>query len=168
MALNNLERFVRAGRNPLMMGTFFERDPEALPTLLPILSTSQHLSDLLATDPESFDLLRLTDGRPSARQAMIDEIAAEVAALEHDQAVLRALRRFKRRETLRHRLRRFCPRAEFARGHPADIVSGRRGGRGGPARRGVRPPGGTARRSPPAAGPLASPCWPWANLAGWN
>ncbi|MCE5304065.1 MAG: bifunctional [glutamate--ammonia ligase]-adenylyl-L-tyrosine phosphorylase/[glutamate--ammonia-ligase] adenylyltransferase [Planctomycetaceae bacterium] len=101
MALHNLERFVRASRNPLSVGTLFERDPHALPTLLQIFSTSQYLSDLLAVDPESFDLLRLTEGQPVARRALVEELSAEIAALEHETAVLRALRRFKRRETLR-------------------------------------------------------------------
>ncbi|MCC6127558.1 MAG: bifunctional [glutamate--ammonia ligase]-adenylyl-L-tyrosine phosphorylase/[glutamate--ammonia-ligase] adenylyltransferase [Pirellulales bacterium] len=101
MALTNLERFVRAARNPLSMGTLFERDPEALPTLLQIMSASQHLSEVLVNDPEGFDLLRLTEGAPSARRMLVDDIAAEIAALDHDPAVLRALRRFKRRETLR-------------------------------------------------------------------
>lgn len=101
MALHNLERFVRAARNPLSVGTFFERDPQALPTLLQIFSASQYLSDLLVTDPEGFDLLRLTEGQPVARQALVDELTAEVATMEHETAVLRSLRRFKRRETLR-------------------------------------------------------------------
>ena len=101
MALHNLERFVRAARNPLAVGTLFERDPQALPTLLQIFSASQYLSDLLVIDPEGFDLLRLTEGQPVARQALVDELVAEIAALEHETAVLRALRRFKRRETLR-------------------------------------------------------------------
>jgi glutamate-ammonia-ligase adenylyltransferase len=101
MALNNLERFICAARSPLSMATLFERDREALPTLLQILSTSQHLSDLLVSDPEGFDLLRLSEGAPVPRQELINDITAEVAAVEHDQAVLRALGRFKRRETLR-------------------------------------------------------------------
>jgi glutamate-ammonia-ligase adenylyltransferase len=101
MALNNLERFVRASRNPLSMGTLFERDPQSMPTLLQIFSTSQYLSDLLVIDPEGFDLLRLTEGHPVARQALVDELVTEVAALEHDTAVMRSLRRFKHRETLR-------------------------------------------------------------------
>jgi [glutamine synthetase] adenylyltransferase / [glutamine synthetase]-adenylyl-L-tyrosine phosphorylase len=101
MTLHNLERFVAAARNPLAIGTFFERDPQALPTLLQILSASQYLSDLLVSDPEGFDLVRLTDGQPVARQALVDELTAEIAALEHETVVLRALRRFKRRETLR-------------------------------------------------------------------
>ncbi len=101
MALNNLERFVAAARNPLALGALFERDSQALPTLVQILSTSQHLSDLLVTDPESFDLLRMTQGRPYARQALVEELTSEVAALDHDRLILRTLRRFKRRETLR-------------------------------------------------------------------
>ena len=101
MALNNLDRFVAAARNPLSLGTLFERDPEALSTLVQIFSTSQYLSDLLVQDPESLDLLRLTEGQPIARQALVDEIVAEVDALQHDATVLAALRRFKRRETLR-------------------------------------------------------------------
>jgi len=101
MALHNLERFFDAARNPLGMAAFFQRDPYALPTLLQIFSTSQHLSDLLAVDPEAFDLLRLSEGRPSSRQVLVDELCTEIAALEHDATVLRALRRFKRREMLR-------------------------------------------------------------------
>lgn len=101
MALNNLEGFVAAARSPLAIGTLFERDLDALPTLLQIFSTSQHLSAMLTADPESFDLLRLTDGQPVSRQTLIEDLVSEVAVLEHDQAVLRALRRFKRRETLR-------------------------------------------------------------------
>ena len=101
MALHNLERFARAARNPLAVGTLFQRDRQALPTLLQIFSASRHLGDLLVTDRESLDLLRLTEGEPVGRQTLVDELRAEVAALEHETVVLRALRRFKRRETLR-------------------------------------------------------------------
>ena len=59
MALNNLNRFVAATRGPLGLATLFERDREALPILLQIFSTSQYLSDLLVTDAEAYDLLRL-------------------------------------------------------------------------------------------------------------
>ncbi|MBN2022459.1 MAG: bifunctional [glutamate--ammonia ligase]-adenylyl-L-tyrosine phosphorylase/[glutamate--ammonia-ligase] adenylyltransferase [Pirellulales bacterium] len=101
MALNNLSRFVAAARNPLSAGTLFERDPESLAALLAIFSNSQHLSDLLILDGASLDVLRLTEGRPVARQALVDELVAEVEAVEHEHAVLAALRRFKQRETLR-------------------------------------------------------------------
>jgi glutamate-ammonia-ligase adenylyltransferase len=101
MALNNLERFVTAARNPLSLAALFERDREALPVLLLIFSMSQHLSDLLVTDSESYDLLRLTEGQPVARQTLVEELCAEVAALAHESTILKVLRRFKRRETLR-------------------------------------------------------------------
>lgn len=101
LALLNLERFVESSRNPLAVGTFFERDPQALPTLLQIFATSQYLSDLLVVDPEGFDLLRLTEGQPVSRESLVGELSAEIAAIEHETFVLRALRRFKRRETLR-------------------------------------------------------------------
>jgi glutamate-ammonia-ligase adenylyltransferase len=101
MALNNLERFVCAARNPLSLAALFERDREALPVLLQIFSTSQHLSDLLITDSESYDLLRLTEGQPVSRQTLVAELCSEVGALTHESTVLKALRRFKRRETLR-------------------------------------------------------------------
>ena len=101
MALNNLDRFIGAARSPLVLGTLFERDPTALPTLVQILSTSQHFSDLLAADPEIFDLLRMTEGKPVSRSTLVGELVTEVEALESDDSVLRALRRFKRRETMR-------------------------------------------------------------------
>ena len=61
-------------RNPLASGGLVERDLEALPHLLQILATSQHLSDLLVTDNESYDLLRLTEGQPVARDVLVEEL----------------------------------------------------------------------------------------------
>ncbi|MEN6457367.1 MAG: hypothetical protein ABFC63_00345 [Thermoguttaceae bacterium] len=101
MALHNLERFVRAARNPLGIGALLQRDPQTMPTLLQIFSASQHLSDLLVTDPESLSLLRGNERHEMGRQPLVDELTSEIAALEHDTVVLRALRRFKRRGTLR-------------------------------------------------------------------
>jgi len=101
MALNNLDHVFAASRNPLSLGALFERDPHALPTLLQILSTSQHLSNLLVRDPESFDLLRITEGRPVARHVLIEEICKDVATAVDDRDVMAILRRYKHRETLR-------------------------------------------------------------------
>ena len=100
-ALNNLDRFVSASRSPLALGSLFDRDREALPTLLRIFSTSQYLSDLLIRDPESFDLLRVTEGSPVAREMLIGELCSETGMLTDERAVSAALRRFKQRETLR-------------------------------------------------------------------
>jgi glutamate-ammonia-ligase adenylyltransferase len=101
MALNNLDRFVSAARNPLSLATLFERDREALPILLQIFSTSQYLSDTLLTDAEAYDLVRMTEGEPVARETIINELVSEVSALSDERLVMSALRRFKRRELLR-------------------------------------------------------------------
>jgi [glutamine synthetase] adenylyltransferase / [glutamine synthetase]-adenylyl-L-tyrosine phosphorylase len=101
MAMNNLERFIASSRNPMATAALFERDPDALPNLLQIFSTSQHLSDLLVVDQEAYDLLRMTEGQPVARAALVEEIVNEVRALGNVAEVMASLRRFKRRETLR-------------------------------------------------------------------
>jgi glutamate-ammonia-ligase adenylyltransferase len=101
MAFNNLDRFFAASRNPLALAALFERDPEALPTLLRIFSNSQHLTDVLIRDPASFDLLRMTDGHPVAREELVREIVADVEAARDDRDVMAILRRHKQRETLR-------------------------------------------------------------------
>ncbi len=101
MVLNNLDRFIAAARSPLALASLFDRDREALPTLLQILSTSQYLSNLLIRDPESYDLLRLTEGQPVSREVLVAEICSEIALLKGERAVMAALRRYKHRETLR-------------------------------------------------------------------
>ncbi|MCA9177528.1 MAG: bifunctional [glutamate--ammonia ligase]-adenylyl-L-tyrosine phosphorylase/[glutamate--ammonia-ligase] adenylyltransferase [Planctomycetales bacterium] len=101
LALNNLERFIAAARSPLSLVSLFQREPDALRTLLQIISTSQYLADLLIRDPEGLDLLRMTEGQPVARQLLLDEICAEAEALEDPQQLKRLLRRYKQRETLR-------------------------------------------------------------------
>lgn len=99
--LNHLDRFVAAARSPLALGALFERDREALPTLLAIFSASQSLAEQLIQDPEAFDLVRMTDGQPGPRGLLIQEIVAEVAALPDERSQMAAIRRIKQRETLR-------------------------------------------------------------------
>jgi glutamate-ammonia-ligase adenylyltransferase len=101
LALNSLDRFFAAARNPLALGAFFERDPEALPILLQIFSTSQHFSDLLIRDPAIFDLLRLTEGQPVSREVLVQEICKDAATASDEREVMAVLRRHKQRETLR-------------------------------------------------------------------
>lgn len=101
MAMRNLERFLEAARNPLSTAALFERDPEALPQLLRLLSTSQYLADQLVRDQGCYDLLRMTEGRPATREALVDEIVTEVDGLDDLGRVGAALRRAKRRETMR-------------------------------------------------------------------
>jgi glutamate-ammonia-ligase adenylyltransferase len=101
MALNNLDRFIGLARSPLSLGALFERDPDALPDLVQIFSTSQFLSDLLSSDSEAYDLLRITEGQPVAREVLVSEFLSDVAALDDERSVMNLLRRYKRRELLR-------------------------------------------------------------------
>jgi glutamate-ammonia-ligase adenylyltransferase len=96
-----LDRFIAASRSPLALGSLFERDPTSLPTLLQVFSTSQYLANLLIRDPETFDLVRMTDGQPVSREVLVAEICGEIAALPDEASVMTALRRYRHRETLR-------------------------------------------------------------------
>ncbi|MBS0208823.1 MAG: bifunctional [glutamate--ammonia ligase]-adenylyl-L-tyrosine phosphorylase/[glutamate--ammonia-ligase] adenylyltransferase [Planctomycetes bacterium] len=116
-ALNNLERFVAAARNPLSLGSLLERDRQALPILLQIFSSSQHLSDVLVADQESYDLLRMTEGQPVERNTLVDELCTEVLALNSETAVMATLRRYKRRETLR------IAYGDLIRAHRLEVVT---------------------------------------------
>ena len=117
MAMNNLERFIAASRNPMATAALFERDPDALPQLLQLFSTSQYLSDLLVVDSEAYDLLRMTEGQPVSRSALVDELVREVCALGSNAEVMASLRRFKRRETLR------IAYGDIVRGQPVGTVA---------------------------------------------
>ena len=100
MVLNNLERFFKATRSPLTLISLFQRDRMALATLLEIFATSQYLSDVLINDPELFETVRQTEGKPVPLRQLADELVGEVDALEKETFALRSLRRFKRRQIL--------------------------------------------------------------------
>src|SRR5262245_22875325 len=117
MAINNLQRFIAASRNPMATAALFERDPEALPNLLQIFSTSQYLSDLLVVDREAYDLLRMTEGQPVSREALVDELVNDVRTLKNHADVAATLRRFKRRELMR------IAYGDIVRGQPVATVA---------------------------------------------
>ncbi len=118
MALNNLDRFFASARNPLSLATLFERDAEALPILLQIFATSQHLSDVLILDSESYDLLRITEGQPVAREYLVERVGlGDRFALGRRRSGGCSLRRFKRRETLR------IAYGDIIRGQPVSTVT---------------------------------------------
>lgn len=99
--LQNLARYVEASRSPQALLALFERDTAALPTLMNILATSQSWSEQLITDPESFDLLRMTEGMPVSRGVLVDELSTEIAGQVDPQLVARSLHSFRQRETMR-------------------------------------------------------------------
>jgi hypothetical protein len=73
----------------LSLGSLLERDREALPILLQIFSTSQYLSDMLVTDSEAYDLLRMTEpqiahagiGHPDDWKAILAEELQQVGRI---------------------------------------------------------------------------------------
>ena len=99
--LHALAQFISVSRNPISLGALWERDTEALITLLTIFSASQHLSQLLIDEPECYDLLRITDGQRVDRGIILDEILNEVLSVSGDVAVERQLQRILHREWLR-------------------------------------------------------------------
>src|SRR5207248_7410450 len=61
-ALAAFRRYLFAVRSPLGLAALLERDETAMPMLLAALSLSPRWADLLADDPEAFDLLPQTEG----------------------------------------------------------------------------------------------------------
>jgi [glutamine synthetase] adenylyltransferase / [glutamine synthetase]-adenylyl-L-tyrosine phosphorylase len=99
--LANLTRFLQASRSPQAWLALFEREPDALRTLVQLFSASQYLADILIADPEVLDLLRMTGGQPVSRDILQDEIVAEVQATADMRGVMRLLRDYRHREMLR-------------------------------------------------------------------
>jgi len=116
MVLNNLERFFNATRSPLTLISLFQRDRMALATLLEIFATSQYLSDILINDPEHFETVRQTEGKPLPFRYMLDDLVGEVDAMEKESLALRSLHRFKRRQLLR------IAYSDITRRQPLEIV----------------------------------------------
>jgi glutamate-ammonia-ligase adenylyltransferase len=100
-ALVSLERFVGAVRSPLSTGTLFQRDPRSLDILLRIFSASPHLAEMVIADPESWEQVRVGRGRPENPATLAAALDAELSVVSEPECVMRALRRFKRRELLR-------------------------------------------------------------------
>jgi glutamate-ammonia-ligase adenylyltransferase len=96
-----LSRFFVRVRSPQSMVALFDRDPSALPRLIEAFEVGEVVSEALIEDTESFELLRITDGRPTPPQALIDELQTEVESAHDERQVSRLLYRFHRRETIR-------------------------------------------------------------------
>lgn len=100
-ALNNLQRFVHAVRSPATLQRIFGKHHESLTILIRIFSISQYLADQLIRDPSYFRSLRRSDGQPVARDVLIEEICAEAETTDDEASVMRILRSYRHRETLR-------------------------------------------------------------------
>ena len=115
--LSNLCRFLHSSRSALSWSGLFEREPEALHTLIRLFSTSQYMSNTLIADPDVFDLVRLTEGRPVDAEVLKDEINAEVLACLDLPSAMRVLRTYRHRETLR------IAYGDFINGQPLETVT---------------------------------------------
>ncbi|MEI8070802.1 MAG: bifunctional [glutamate--ammonia ligase]-adenylyl-L-tyrosine phosphorylase/[glutamate--ammonia-ligase] adenylyltransferase [Planctomycetota bacterium] len=99
--LVSLDRLICAVRSPLSIGTLFQRDPQALETLLRLFSASPYLAEIVISDPEAWEQVRVGQGRPEKPESLTSMISAEASLHADSESVMRALRRLKRRQTLR-------------------------------------------------------------------
>ena len=99
--LDPLHRFVENTRNPMSFLVFLDRDRDALPSLLQILSIESTAVEWLVSDPDSFDWLRLSAGQSVDPEHLKDVLISEIKNLDEEEQILASMKRFRRRETLR-------------------------------------------------------------------
>ena len=99
--LEPLQRFVGNTRTPSSFLVFLDRDRDALPSLLQILSIESSAVDWLVADPDSFDWLRLCAGQAVDPEHLKDTLINEIKHLDEEAQILASLNRFRRREMLR-------------------------------------------------------------------
>ncbi len=101
LALNNLERVFAQPAGRAHLPALIEGRGRNLDTLLRLLGTSQFFADVLAADPEAFDLVRGSVRRPPDIAELQGQLQSSVDAATDEAGVLRAFRRFRRRQVLR-------------------------------------------------------------------
>lgn len=94
-------RFLENTRNPLSFLAFLDRDRDAMPTLMQILSIESEAVEWLISDPDSFDWLRMSAGQSVDATHLKDVLISEIQNLEDEGQILASMQRFRRRETLR-------------------------------------------------------------------
>jgi len=112
-ALNNLERFANATFDRKILYTFLRDIPALIAVLVTVCGSSQYLADTLIRNPEYFEWLMEPDiiNHPKERDVMYKELSQMVNGLAETHRPypldkkLDAMRRYKRRETLRIGLR---------------------------------------------------------------
>ncbi|MBM4068796.1 MAG: bifunctional [glutamate--ammonia ligase]-adenylyl-L-tyrosine phosphorylase/[glutamate--ammonia-ligase] adenylyltransferase [Planctomycetes bacterium] len=101
MALNSFERFLNSPGGAEQLPMLLEGRARVLEILLQLLSTSQFFSDLLNTNPDYLEMLRIPLRSSPSRVELREQLQGEVDAAHEDSAVLRAFRRFRQRQILR-------------------------------------------------------------------
>jgi glutamate-ammonia-ligase adenylyltransferase len=100
-ALNNLERFLAQPAGRERLPALLEGRGRTLDTLLRLLGASQFFADVLAADPEAVELIRGPGRRTPDAAELRAQLRAAVDAAPDEAGVLRAFRRFRRRQILR-------------------------------------------------------------------
>src|SRR4029077_17619809 len=101
MALNNFERFLANPAGAQQPPALLEARARTLETLLQLLSTSQSFCDLLVTNPDFLDMLRIPLRNSPSQREMQEQLQAEVDQAFEDSNVLRAFVHFRQRQILR-------------------------------------------------------------------
>jgi glutamate-ammonia-ligase adenylyltransferase len=101
MALNNLERFLANPAGAQQLPALIEGRARILETMLQLFSTSQYFSDLLVTNPEYQDMLRVPLRRSPSQRELQEQLQADVDTAFEESALLRAFPRFRQRQVLR-------------------------------------------------------------------
>ncbi|QEG40069.1 [protein-PII] uridylyltransferase family protein [Roseimaritima ulvae] len=100
-ALEGFSQYVAHSRSPLALAGMLQRDHDFFANLLRLFASGPLPTEILLEDPDSLELLRITEGQPIERQILADDIGAEVSRASDAAHVGRLLRSFRRRETLR-------------------------------------------------------------------
>jgi glutamate-ammonia-ligase adenylyltransferase len=101
MALTNLERFLANPAGAQQIQAILDGRARTLEILLQLLSTSQFLSDVLITNPQDIEMLRVPLRRSPSKVELQKSLQAEIDTAFEDSALLRAFRRFRKRQFLR-------------------------------------------------------------------
>ncbi|HUP82175.1 MAG TPA: hypothetical protein VM260_26720 [Pirellula sp.] len=99
--LQPLRRFVENTRIPKSFLVFLDRDRDALPSLLQILSIESTAVEWLISDPDSFDWLRMSAGQSVDPEHLKDILVSEIKNLDDEDQIMASMQRFRRRESLR-------------------------------------------------------------------
>jgi glutamate-ammonia-ligase adenylyltransferase len=101
LALNNLERIFAQPAWRAHLPSLIEGRGRNLDTLLRLLGASQFFADVLAADPDALDLVRGPARRPPDVTELEAQLQLTLDAATDEAGVLRAFRRFRRRQVLR-------------------------------------------------------------------
>src|SRR6187401_1760759 len=69
--------------------------------LLSALSLGPHWAELLVADPDAFDFLWQTEGRPIERAAMLADVLTETSAVSDERSIVELLARIRGRHLLK-------------------------------------------------------------------